>query len=35
MIDNMTLTQIPEPASAFLLGIGGLGLIFRRPRRRS
>ncbi len=35
LIDNVNLsvTAVPEPTSAALLGLGGLGLIFRRRRR--
>ena len=34
-IDNILIDDVPEPVSAVLLGLGGLGLVIRRRRRRS
>jgi hypothetical protein len=31
-IDDVSLTQVPEPSSAALLGLGGLALMFRRRK---
>ncbi|NWK55865.1 PEP-CTERM sorting domain-containing protein [Verrucomicrobiaceae bacterium N1E253] len=31
-VDNFTVTSVPEPSSAVLLGIGGLSLVMRRRR---
>ncbi len=31
-IDDISLTQVPEPSSAALLGLGGLALMFRRRK---
>ncbi|WP_240610614.1 PEP-CTERM sorting domain-containing protein [Rubritalea profundi] len=31
-IDDISLTQVPEPSSAALLGLGGLALILRRRK---
>jgi hypothetical protein len=33
-IDNLTFTPVPEPATLLLLGIGALGLVASRQRRR-
>jgi hypothetical protein len=35
VIDNVSITLIPEPSSGLLLGLGGLALLCRRPRRNS
>lgn len=32
VMDNLTLSAIPEPATSALLGLGGLALIFRKRR---
>jgi len=32
MIDNVTVTAVPEPSSSALLGLAGLALIFRRRK---
>lgn len=32
-MDNLTLTPIPEPTAAALLGLGSLGLVFRLRRK--
>ncbi len=32
IVDNLTITPIPEPSSAALLGLGGLALILRRRK---
>lgn len=32
LLDNVSLTQVPEPTSAALLGLGGLALLGRRKR---
>ncbi|MCP5538475.1 MAG: PEP-CTERM sorting domain-containing protein [Akkermansiaceae bacterium] len=32
LMDNFTVTSVPEPSSAALLGLGGLTLILRRRR---
>jgi hypothetical protein len=32
-MDNLTLTAIPEPTAAALLGLGSLGLLFRLRRK--
>ncbi len=31
-IDNVSIVRVPEPGSAALLGLGGLGMLFRRRR---
>lgn len=31
-LDTISITAVPEPCSTFLLGMGGLGLLFRRKR---
>ncbi len=31
-VDSLTLTQVPEPSSTALLGLGGLALILRRRK---
>jgi hypothetical protein len=33
VMDNLTITAIPEPTAATLLGIGALGLLFRLRRK--
>lgn len=33
LIDNLVISTVPEPSSAILLGMGGLGLLLRRRRR--
>lgn len=33
VMDNLTLTAIPEPTAAALLGLGSLGLVFRLRRK--
>ncbi len=32
LIDNVTLTMIPEPSSACLIGLGGLAMVMRRRK---
>lgn len=34
-VDNLSISQIPEPSSAGLLGLAGLALIFRRRKSNS
>lgn len=33
-LDDVTLTEVPEPSSLVIIGIGSAGLIYFRPRRR-
>ena len=33
-LDNLTISYIPEPATMALLGIGGIGVLLRKRRRR-
>lgn len=35
VLDDLTFTRVPEPASALLLTLGGLGLLTRKSRKRS